>query len=95
MPTLTDDALSRRIAPAMQAALDAQRDDILAHANWWQRAVIRGVWPRLIAAIPELADAAIGAIRRSFGHMTLNDVLDWLGNTPHPPIGYRRDGPAN
>jgi hypothetical protein len=80
---VSDSDLAARIAPQLVAALQDRQAAILRAAGGpARRAALRIVWPLLINEVPQLAAAAIDAVRQQFGTMTLNDVLDWRGKRP-------------
>ncbi len=81
---ITSGDLAARIAPALAAAIEARKGTIIdgAQTGPLGRWVLGKVWPRIIGEVPNIAGAAVDAIRAEFGTMSLNDVLDWLGDRP-------------
>ena len=71
------DLLARRIAAMLEAEKDALIDD--SGGPLVRMAARRYVWPRIQAAVPGLAGAAVAEFRTEFGKYTVNDLIDWLG----------------
>ncbi len=78
---MTSGDLAARIAPALAAALEARRTEIIqAAGGGLARLGLKAAWPILQRELPHLAAVAVDATRAEFGALSVSDLLDWLGS---------------
>jgi hypothetical protein len=71
---VTDD-LAASIEPALVAAIDANREQILSGVNVLTRWVANRMWSAVLAMVPILARIALTAILDRFGAKTINEIM--------------------
>ncbi len=77
---VTSSALAARIAPALAAALEDHKQEILdAAQSYVARIGIKAAWPLILRLVPVLAGVAEDAMRKEWGKLDVNDFLDWIG----------------
>lgn len=75
------DDLANELAPALQAAFEANRDQIIAaaggpFARWWAAFL----FPVFVGFIPVLASVSLDFVAIKFGALTINDLMAWIVN---------------
>lgn len=76
---LDDRSLVDKIAPAIVDGLNRRKESIISSGSVARKLILKAAWDDIIDQIPDVTHDALRAIREEFGHISVNDLIDWIG----------------
>lgn len=76
---ITNDMLAVKVGAAIRQALEDHKEEIISSSEGFlAKQSLRLCYPLLLSQTENLAEVAVESIKKEFGHLSVNDLMQWL-----------------